>query len=244
MRQYKSFSELKLLSKHQMINHTGTLVLALIVQELIVFLAQGLIVSLIPGNDSISNILYYIVTFIIQLLAGILQAGCCFMCLNCACNMPFRVSDLFHCFTNNPDKTIKVELILALINYICMLPADIYSWMRPVFSDYQQILTYLFVVLGCSLLYALITLSFVPVFYIMFDYPQFTVKEIYQKSIEIMKGNKLRYLLLQLSFIPWFILSMFTLCIPLFWVIPYMNMTSTNFYLDIMSASSKESDMF
>ena len=242
MRQYKTFSELKLLSKRQMSGHTGILICALIVQELILFLATSLVVSFIPGTDVLSNTLYYVVTFIIQLLSGLLQAGCCLMYLNCACNMPFHIGNLFHCFTNNPDKVIKIELLLAVINCICMLPSDILVWMNPNTLSYDQLLFIAFVTMLCTLLYSLITLAFVPVFYIMFDYPQFTVREIYQKSMQVMKGNKIRYLLLQLSFFPWFLLSMFTLCIPLFWVVPYMNMTNTNFYLDIMAASNRQSE--
>lgn len=239
MKQYKTFSELKMLSKRQMSGHTGILICTLIVQELILLLATSLVVSFIPGTDTVSNILYYIVTFIVQLLSGLLQAGCCLMYLNCACNMPFHIGNLFHCFTNNPDKVIKIELILALINCLCMLPADILTWITPNALQYEELLFIGLVTIGCTLLYTFVTLAFVPVFYIMFDYPQFTVHEVYQKSIQIMKGNKIRYLLLQLSFIPWFLLSMFTLCIPLLWVVPYMNMTNTNFYLDIMAASNR-----
>lgn len=251
MRNYKTFSELKTLAKRQMSGNLSTLICTLIVQELIIFLTTGIVVSLIPGNDPVSNIFYYAVTFIIQLLSGLLQAGCCLMYLHCSCNMPFNISDLFYCFKNSPDKAIKVECILAVINTICMIPSDIILAKTPAVVTYESMLSpeytnYMMystcVTMLCSFVYVFITLGFFPVFYMMFDFPDYSVKEIYQNSWNVMKGQKLRYFLLELSFIPWIILGVFTCGIALLWIIPYINMTSTNFYLDIMSAKSKGED--
>ncbi len=55
-----------------------------------------------------------------------------------------------------------------------------------------------------------------------------------------MNGNKIRLFMLYLSFVPSFLLSASSLCgISLIWVIPYMSMAETNFYLDLMSVRNK-----
>ncbi len=71
------------------------------------------------------------------------------------------------------------------------------------------------------------------------DFPDWNAATILKKSFEVMSGNKVRLLILYLSFIPSFLLCMLTCGISLIWVIPYMNMAATNFYLDIMAVRNK-----
>ena len=63
MSNYKSFSELKRLARVQLQGKYGTLIGALLIQELLVFFASGLPAALLPGTDTLSNTLYYIVVF-------------------------------------------------------------------------------------------------------------------------------------------------------------------------------------
>lgn len=90
----------------------------------------------------------------------------------------------------------------------------------------------------CVVALAVITLGFFPAFYLMLDFPQMEPMDVLKKSWELMKGYKLRLFLLQLSFIGHMILSVFLFCIPLIWLIPYMQMTRTNFYLDLISVKN------
>ena len=242
MPNYKPFRELKRLAKVQLQGKYGTMIGALILQELLVLFATGILSMLLPGTDTLSNILYYILTFIVQLIAGILQAGVSFLYLKAACGMQCSVGDIFYCFKHSPDKAIKIEFVLAIINAVCMLPSDILTWKYPITSltDYDELAMMYSVTLLCMMVYVVITLAFTPVFYMMLDFPNYTVKDILKKSIEVMKGNKMRYFLLDLSFIPWMFVGFLTCGIGLLWIIPYMNMTSTNFYLDLMACRNKQ----
>lgn len=242
MPNYKPFRELKRLAKVQLQGKYGTMIGALILQELLVLFATGILSMMIPGTDTLSNILYYILTFIVQLIAGILQVGVSFLYLKAACGMQCSVGDIFYCFKHSPDKAIKIEFVLAIINAVCMLPSDILTWKYPLTSltDYDEIAMMYSVTLLCMMVYVVITLAFTPVFYMMLDFPNYTVKDILKKSIEVMKGNKMRYFLLDLSFIPWMFVGILTCGIGLLWIIPYMNMTSTNFYLDLMACRNKQ----
>ena len=156
--------------------------------------------------------------------------------------MQCSVGDIFYCFKHSPDKAIKIEFVLVIINAVCMLPSDILTWKYPLTSltDYDEIAMMYSVTLLCMMVYVVITLAFTPVFYMMLDFPNYTVKDILKKSIEVMKGNKMRYFLLDLSFIPWMFVGILTCGIGLLWIIPYMNMTSTNFYLDLMACRNKQ----
>ncbi|MDE6221345.1 MAG: DUF975 family protein [Lachnospiraceae bacterium] len=91
----------------------------------------------------------------------------------------------------------------------------------------------------CAVISLILTLPFFPAFYMILDFPNWSATTILKKSFEVMNGNKLRLFLLYAGFIPAFLLSLFTCGITLIWVIPYMNMALTNFYLDIMSVRNK-----
>lgn len=104
---------------------------------------------------------------------------------------------------------------------------------------YSASMKYYSIMLICTVISTILTLPFFPVFYMVLDFPDWSVTTILKKSFEVMSGNKLRLFLLYVSFIPSFLLSIFTCGIPLIWVIPYMSMAETDFYLDMMSVRNK-----
>ena len=251
MNTYKSNKQLKNLSIMQMNGHMGLLIGSTLLQQVITFFASFLISSMIPTYTYIGIIINYIVVFIVQILAFVLQAGLYLIYMNTACRIQCTTSTLFDGFRIHTNKIIKIAAILASINSVCNIPAEVMFteiMAIPVndintfdeLTAYNNALTlYIIVSLGCALLYFLLTLSFIPAFYMIWDYPDDDIVTILKRSISVMKGNRIRYLLLQLSFIPSILLSFFTCCISLLWVIPLMNIASTNFYLDIMAVRNK-----
>jgi uncharacterized membrane protein len=95
------------------------------------------------------------------------------------------------------------------------------------------------IVIMCSLVSFLVTLPFFPAYYMLLDFPNQRVSEILKKCFSVMHGNIFRLFLMYLSFLPLMLLSMFTCGIALIWVLPYMKMTATNFYLDMMAVRNK-----
>lgn len=237
---YKSYTELMTLARRQMNGKLATLIGAFLLQEFIILLASSIGILLFPETDLISNIFYFIITFIIQLFTGILQVGACLLFLHTACEMPCQISDLFYAFKHNPDKAIKVQFVFALINAICMIPTNIITLTASDGLDYNTLLTISISSLIGTLIYMLITLPIFPMFYLLLDFPNLTVTALFKKSFSIMKGNCIRFLLLQFCFLPLMFLSVFTCFIALIWIIPYMNVTFTNFYLDIMACRNKK----
>jgi len=104
---------------------------------------------------------------------------------------------------------------------------------------YSASMKFYLIMFVCAAISLILTLPFFPVFYMILDFPNWGVSTILKKSFEVMNGNKVRLLLLYVSFIPSFLLSIFTCGIALIWVIPYMDMTLTNLYLDMMAVRNK-----
>ena len=67
-------------------------------------------------------------------------------------------------------------------------------------------------------------------YYILYDNPDKTGKEIVEMSESMMKGNRWKFFWLGLTFIGWSILSVFTLYIGLLWLIPYIAVSFVCFY--------------
>lgn len=75
--------------------------------------------------------------------------------------------------------------------------------------------------------------------YIIAENPEIDAMAAIDKSREMMHGNKARLFFLYLSFIGWFILSAFTFGIGLFFLIPYVQTTVANFYVDLRGTKKK-----
>lgn len=271
--QYKSSFELKFLARMQTGQYLGILVGSTLLKFIITFLAIDLISSLIPTTTAAGFVINYILVFIVQVAASVLNAGTSFIFLKSACRMPSAIGDLFCGFRQNTVKILKIGAVIAVIESICTIPLEIASVQYadmlnsiPLFSGgngnelsfflsgssvgssefmesysiwYSASMRFYLIMFVCAAVSLILTLPFFPAYYMVLDFPDWDAATVLKKCFEVMNGNKLRLLLLYVSFIPSFLLSIFTCFITLIWVIPYLNMTLTNFYLDLMSVRNK-----
>lgn len=250
MENYRSCRELKRMARNQMSGRLSILILSLLLNEIINFAALMFVSNLIPGTDMISGIIYYVVAFIVQLIGGIFEVGLCLIYLKTACGMPAKISELFYGFSHNSDKALIIQFVIAIINSICKIPVSIAMMSTPFLADYEAILAMdtaalnaaivsltklLYIAGGCALVNFILTLPFVPIFFMIVDFPKCNVKELFSKSFDAMKGQYLRYCLIMLSFFPLLFVAAITYGIGLLFVIPYIRLTTTNFYLELMS---------
>ena len=92
---------------------------------------------------------------------------------------------------------------------------------------YLLLWSMLFVIPGCIKAY-----SYRMVPYILLDHPELSANEVITRSREMMDGNKGNAFLLDLSFIGWYLLSILTVGLGLFfWTFPYVNNTEAALYL-------------
>lgn len=122
-------------------------------------------------------------------------------------NENFEAKDLFkyyHDFVKVIGVTILMGLIVML-GYICFIIPGI-----------------------------ILTLSYSLVPIILIKKPELGIVEILKYSREKMQGHKLDTFVLGLSFIGWAILGTLTFGILYIWLFPYMQLTFTKFYLNIL----------
>ena len=77
------------------------------------------------------------------------------------------------------------------------------------------------------------SLSYSMSYYVMAENPTMSGEQARLESIRMMEGNKMRLFCLHLSFIGWYILSVLTFGILLFWVVPYVQAATAAFYEEI-----------
>lgn len=122
-------------------------------------------------------------------------------------NENFEAKDLFkyyHDFVKIIGVTILMGLVVML-GYICFIIPGI-----------------------------ILTFSYILVPVILIKKPELGIVETLKYSREKMQGHKLDAFVLGLSFIGWAILGTLTLGILYIWLFPYMQLTFTKFYLNIL----------
>ena len=79
--------------------------------------------------------------------------------------------------------------------------------------------------------------SYALTLYILVEHPEMSANEAIEESMRLMDGHKFDLFYLQLSFIGWAILSILSLGLGFFWLIPYQMTTQAAFYRDIKNGA-------
>lgn len=239
MNQYKSSIQLKNLAKDKLMGKYGPAILAYFLLQLITNALSWFSNLMLPATIA-GNILSTILSLVISIVGGVLSIGFTLFFLNMACGQPFVTSDLFYGFREQPNKCLILSLVFALINTLCLLPYQIFSIMFLRTNNVTWgILTMVTMAIGL-LVYVPLTLAISQAYFLVLDFPNYSAGETLKKSISIMKGHKARLFYLQVSFLPLMILCLFTCCIGFLWLMPYMQMTMTLFFLDLMNPAKKD----
>lgn len=185
------------------------------------------------------SVFFEAILILASVILGVMNAGITLYFLKLACGQPLALGDLFYGYKSDSKKTLAIAGAMVLCQVICLGP---YQHFVQRFLDGWEIQ---------SLLYALIALAvglcaYIPLslgismsFYLMFDFPQKSGKEILLLCWRIMKGKRLRLFCLELSFLPLMALCILSFGIGYLWLRPYMQMTYTFFFLDMMNPKSK-----
>lgn len=235
MERHATSAELKARAKGQLLGKYGTVIPAVLAVEIIMLSISGVISFPLNPQTIPGAIGSFIVECLMQLLGGIFIAGQTYLYLNISCGGNIRVSDVFYGFTHHPDRAILIQLLQLLLMLAAYVPLFVVLglWM-VIDSIYMLILVAVTFCFGL-IVSVIISLMYSQSYFVMLDFPDFTALQCLRYSRRIMKGSKARRFYLDMSFIPLYLLGLLTCCIGLLFVIPYVNTTYSNFYLELMS---------
>lgn len=239
MSKYKSSAELKQLARTQLLGHYKTLIGAIVLTEAISLLISYIISDYISPATVVGKLLYYAITFVSSLIIGIFNIGHCLLFLKLACEQPINIADIFHGFKNNTDKVIVLQAFHTVASYICTGPQNYFAGKlidpNNIYNmNMEYFLPYCISTFIGIILLVVFSLIFSQTFYLLLDFPDASVKQILSGSYRIMKGNLGHLFYLEMSFLPLLLLGALSFGIAYLWLIPYMQATQANFFLDIM----------
>ena len=177
--------------------------------------------------------LYYLASFIIALIELLLNCGLKRIHLDIARGQQVQISDMFWVLKNRPDRILIGGFLITLITWVPMIPSYVFDLTAP---ETLSTANYLIIseLLSMAGLFVgfLITLPLYFVFWIYAEDPDIDTRDAFRRSISLTRGVRWRLILMELSFIGWMLLGALSLGIGLLWIMPYMEQSFTNIYLD------------
>lgn len=237
MKIYKKQYELKNAAKDKLDGKYSSAVLICLYASLFTGCISLVVDPFVPETSSM--VLFYVtegmVSLILSWLLGIFDLGLAYFFLNAACGKKYSTRDLFYCFRNDTAKTLTISGVRALVNTVSLLPAryifDVFWYSR---SLSMLAAAGIAAVIGLGI-YLYAGLGVTLTFFLQLDFPDRPARDILRKSFQLIQGHRKRLFLLQLSFLPLTLLCVCSLFVGFLWLEPYMQMTYTCFFLDLMN---------
>lgn len=236
---FKSSAELKVSAREHLLGHYGTVIGAFLIVVAImgaISLAVSLIVdiSTIPGT-----VIYYAIMFLVSVLTGLFSSGSAYLYLKLICGRPVSVGDLFYGFQLCPDKAIVIQAWITLITYLSSLPQIILNYLMLANITHadkmlRYMLPYALSMILSGTVSVMLSLFYAQTYFLLHDFPQYTAKELLQKSRRLMVHHKGRLFYLYVSFLPLMLLGLLSCGLAMLWIIPYMAATEAEFFLDLI----------
>ena len=148
-------------------------------------------------------VLGWIASFIVT---PALSVGLCLVYLGVTYGKDVEVSSLFNGFHYTGKAlwlSILISVFTALWTMLCYIPGIVKSF------------------------------AYSMAYYVLAENPNMTAREALSESKRITNGHKMDLFILGLSFIPWILLVTVTCGIAAIYVVPYMSLTTANFYHEI-----------
>lgn len=230
---------MKVSAREHLLGHYGTVIGAFLIVVAImgaISLAVSLIVdiSTIPGT-----VIYYAIMFLVSVLTGLFSSGSAYLYLKLICGRPVSVGDLFYGFQLCPDKAIVIQAWITLITYLSSLPQIILNYLMLANITHadkmlRYMLPYALSMILSGTVSVMLSLFYAQTYFLLHDFPQYTAKELLQKSRRLMVHHKGRLFYLYVSFLPLMLLGLLSCGLAMLWIIPYMAATEAEFFLDLI----------
>ncbi|MBD5445557.1 MAG: DUF975 family protein [Lachnospiraceae bacterium] len=238
---YKSSAELKAIAKEHMFNKYGTAIGAMVIVSMITMFVSFFSSIFINTSNVVGIILNLLISFVISVLTGLFTSGQRYFYLKISCDRPVTISDVFYGFKLFPNKAVLIQLYLSICIYVSMLPMTLMSYMvtrNPKNSLYMLFYSLAMILYGVVTI--ILSLVYSQAFFLLHDFPNYSAKELLAMSRQLMKGSKGRLFYLNVSFFPLLLLGLLSCGIAYLWLIPYMNATASEFFLDLIQNNNQQ----
>ncbi len=240
--QYMTSSALKNRAKDLLDGRFGSAILILFLGNMISLALTTICSTVFSGLQLMAQtsavagtLISLLINSLITLFTNIFSAGYALFFLNMACRRSCDVGNLFYGYKWQFSKCMAISAFFTAINFVCMLPCQLCFAMFRQTQEMGWFIAAMLTVSAAIIIITLISLIYSQCYYLMLDFPDYSAKQLLNTSRRIMRGHKARLFYLQMSFIPLTLLAILTCGIGMLWLSPYMYMTYTCFFLDLMN---------
>lgn len=240
--QYMTSSELKTRAKDLLDGRYGSAILILFLGNMIAFALSTIFSTLFGGlqlltesNGLAGTLISVLISSAISLFTNVFSAGYALFFLNMACRRSCDVSNLFYGYRWQFSKCMTFSAFFTVVNLVCMLPYQICFALFRQTQEMGWLMAAMLTISAALIILTVFSLVYSQCYYLMLDFPDYSAKQLLSTSRKLMKGHKGRLFYLQVSFIPLTLLALLTCGIGMLWLSPYMHMTYTCFFLDLMN---------
>lgn len=219
--------------------HYGIMILGMIVTNLIQVSASYATNLFFSGSGTFTFVLSEVFSFILSLVLNIVTAGYYYMTLRRARGEEEQLGNLFYFFKNGSDRVIIASFVIVLLQFAASVPMLLFGLFENPGENAAaaQLLEWEYRFLGMfalsMVLQLIFTLPFSLTYYILADREEMSGRDAIKESVRMMRGHYGTYILMMLSFVPLLLGSLFTFYIALIWIMPYIQMTTAEFYRDL-----------
>lgn len=240
--QYMTSSEIKTHAKNLLDGRYGSAILILFTGNML----AGIITTFVSYfvnvmqftfqiNPMVSQLIMLLLDAVAALFTNIFSVGYALFFLNIACRRSCDVSQLFYGFRSQFRKCLTLSGFFAIISLAGTLPFQLCFGMFMQTESIGWLMAALLLLSVSMVAVTIISLMFSQCYYLMLDFPDYTVKQLLHSSMQIMKGHLGRLFYLQVSFIPLSLLALLTCGIGMLWLGPYIQTAHACFFLDLMN---------
>lgn len=236
-------AEVKAQARRALTGHYGTVIAANLLYLIISFMIAEFGVSLGTGTGIVYLILSFLFNGVAATISGVFTLGLYFIYVNLLFDQPASVQDLFHPFRENPQKAMAIAAVFYLADYVCTLPSTLYLSMSSA-PVYDRLLFCFFLMALDGLAMFFFQLYFLFTYFLLLDYPSMTVRELFHRSSQLMRGKKRTLFYIEFSFLPLYLIGFLTFGIGCLYVMAYQFETVTAFYRYCVCDSSTRQQTF
>lgn len=246
--QYKKTYEVKNLAKDSLCGHyriaISICLLCIILRLALNYMFSSLLSPLLSIPDATADFqplsmaplftISALLSYMISTFVGMLNIGVAYFFLKMAAGQNCSQLDLFYAFRQDTGKALGLSAITNGILMVFMLPYNFFLTCFQATLDYHWAYMGLISFAIGMLIYLPLGLTLLLSYYFMLDFPEKSVSEILELCFRKMKGHRIRLLKIILSLIPVMLLGICSLYVGFLWILPYIQMTYVQFYLDLM----------
>lgn len=237
MNTYLSSAQLKDRAKERLSGHYGFLIGISLIVGLISYALSSFMTLFVSTNSLPGFLIGQGISFCLSVFTGIFNAGLALIYLKFACGLQAPFSDIFYGFSHRFETALTLSLLFNALSLLLTLPYILAH--VGLFTGMQMLIFLALPLLAVMLcIYVPLWLCLSQCFYLMLDFPDKSASELISLSFRIMRGHRGRLFYIRLSFVPLILLGLLSI-VGTLWISPYIQMTMTVFYFDIMKPAQK-----